>query len=1018
MSLDPETRDQAYKFFIAEAPELLQEIESGLLSLSSDYSTAKVHSIMRSAHSIKGGAAGVGLEGIKSIAHRLEDIFKALYHAEDQITPEFEGKLLQAYDCLQKPLTEQVETGSYDPETALTEADTILSDIETELGEAMEQGANFIPSSDDLGVDMASSIFDVDVEQGLEHLRTIIQAPEKYEVIGEVRAQAEVFIGLAEIVGSSGFGKIAESAIEALETHPEAAVAITELMIKDLEAGRNAFLNGDRDRGGNPSPALLAYTQTEATTPEEEEVTVDADDLFGEENSLEEEEVTVDADDLFGEENSLEEEEVTVDADALFGEENPPENLEESIETINENFDQLPPAPDLPTPTINQDNSEDSSTIPKAKKSPTVTSSKPSIRVDVERLQAMDNQLGELVIQRNSLAVQNEQLQRELRELLNRFSRFQGLVGRLQEFSDQEVVRQSNQQAPTFQRNPQSQPEETTRSPDMTQAPESVLDLDFDSLELDQYGALNAILQELLEETAQIEESVGDVSLFAEQSDQTLQGQRKMLEQLRDELIWARMLPLSNILDRFPRLLRDFSYQYNKPTHLTLEGTGVRVDKSVLEKLYDPLTHLVRNAFDHGIESPNIRKEMAKPEEGEITIRGYYQGNQTVIEVRDDGGGINLEKVKEKALAMGLLEEEQAERFSEERLYNLLFESGFSTAQTVSDLSGRGVGLDVVREQIQNLKGSISLRSKMGEGTTFVLSLPTTQSMAKLLIVLVDTTIWALPSDNIEQIIVPTSKQIKQTGNQRFLWWNDQAIPIYALRELLDYNCPIPIASPDLQALGAVQRSQNINNPLLILKRGEQRYPLELDRVITEQELVIKPLGNSITPPQYVSGCTILGDGKIVPVMDGFALLESAQETPRSSVVSTESSRFLTTEAPTILVIDDSATQRQTLTFSLQRAGYQVLQAGDGREAISTLQRYPDTHLIVCDIEMPNLNGFEFLRYRRQDSRLNQIPVIMLTSRSSEKHRRLCEHLGASHYFTKPFLEKELISTIQETMNE
>ena len=1043
MPHDPEIRGQTYQFFTAEAPELLQSIESGLLTLTEDYNTAKVHSIMRAAHSLKGGAAGVGLEGITSIAHRLEDIFKALYHAEDKITPELERKLLQGYDCLQRPLTEQIETGSYDAEAAVQEAESVLRGIEDELGDAMTQAEDYIPSSEDLGVDMVSSIFEVDVEQGLDHLRTVISHPDQYEVLGEVRAQAEVFTGLAEIMGLAGFGQIVNRAIAALDRYPDAVIEITNLMIADLEAGRSAFLSGDRAAGGNPSAALLAYTETDETTVDvdnlfsdiseeettinleetigddtsSEEIAVNADDLFGD---IPEEETSVDVDNLFGDEieeettiNLEESSEDTVNADDLFGgeleteEQSIPTNLNDAITAINENFSDLPPAQDLPTPPIPTAETDTAPTPqPEIKKSPK-QSAQPSIRVDVERLQGMDNQLGELVIQRNSLAVQNEQLQRELRELLNRFSRFQNLVGRLQEFSDQEVIRESTQKQPRLSSQPQ-----------LTEQPESVLEIDFDSLELDQYGALNAILQEVLEETAQIEESVGDVSLFADQSNQTLQGQRKMLEQLRDELILARMLPLSNILDRFPRILRDFSDQYQKPTRLSLEGTGVRVDKSVLEKLYDPLTHLVRNAFDHGIEATATRQQQGKPAEGKIAIRAYYQGNQTVIEISDDGGGIDVEKVKAKARQTGLLNEDQAQRFSKERLYNLLFEPGFSTAKEVTDLSGRGVGLDVVRDQIQALKGSISLESELGKGTTFVLSLPTTQSMAKLLIVLVDTTIWALPSDNIEQIIVPTGDQVKNTGNQRFFWWEEQAIPIYSLSNLLDYNCPVPAASPDLQVLGAATQGYNRSRPLLILKRGEQRYPLELDRVITEQELVIKSLGSAIAPPEYVSGCTILGDGRIVPVMDVFALLQSVQQTPASSVVSSPATRSLSSKIPTILVVDDSATQRQTLTFSLQRAGYQVLQAGDGREAIAMLERYPDTNLVVCDIEMPNLNGFEFLRYRRQDQTLSQIPVVMLTSRSSEKHRKLCTHLGASHYFTKPYLEKDFISTLNTMINQ
>ena len=1012
MSLDPETRNRAYQFFVAEAPELLQAIEGGLLTLSEDYSTAKVHNIMRSAHSIKGGAAGVGLDGISAIAHRLEDIFKALYHAQDKITPEFEQKLLEGYDCLQRPLTEQIATGRYDTEKALMEADTILADLEGELAAAMAQGSNFIPSSEDLGVDVASSILEVDVEEGLNHLNKVINNPDHYEVMGEVRSQAEVFCGLAEIIGVTGFGEIARSAIAALDNQPQAVIEITELMVRDLEAGQKRYLSGEDKSGGHPSPELLAYTQPETTLnideifgggEETESIAVDINDTFVEED-------TVNVEEVFGEAIDLE---TTLNIDEIFGgeEETDPEtSLDQALAVINQNFEELRVAEDLPTPPIPSVKPVEPPVNPPEKKAPT-PSSKPSIRVEVDRLQAMDNQLGELVIQRNSLAVQNEQLQRELKELLNRFSRFRELVGRLEEFSDQEIIRQSNRQIPSLQ---------GIIKPSfskITEQPESVLDRDFDPLQLDQYGALNTTLQEVLEETAQIEESVEDVSLFAQQSDQTLKGQRKQLEQLRDELIWARLLPLSDILDRFPRILKELSYQYQKPTRLSLEGTGVRVDKSVLEKLYDPLTHLVRNAFDHGIESPQDREEAGKPETGEIAIRAYYQGNQTVIELSDDGRGIDLEKVKTKALATGLLTPDQANQSSPERLYNLLFEPGFSTAEAVSELSGRGVGLDVVRDQLQALKGTIRLRSQLGKGTTFILSLPTTQSMAKLLIVLVETTLWALPSDNIEQILVPNSQQIKLTGNQRFLWWNDQAIPIVSLRELLDYNCPLPQASPNLKALGAIERPQDRLRPLLILRRGEQRYPLELDRVITEQELVIKSLGSAIHPPEYVSGCTILGDGSVVPVMDAFALLETLQKTPRSSVVSPVFSRYFATETSTILVVDDSATQRQTLTFSLQRSGYQVSQAGDGREAISMLQRYPNTSLIVCDIEMPNLNGFEFLRYRRQDETLNKIPVVMLTSRSSEKHRQLCEYLGASHYFTKPYLEKEFIKIIQGIMD-
>ena len=376
MSLDPETRNRAYQFFVAEAPELLQAIEGGLLTLSEDYSTAKVHNIMRSAHSIKGGAAGVGLDGISAIAHRLEDIFKSLYHAQDKITPEFERKLLEGYDCLQRPLTEQIATGPYDAEKAIMEADTILADLEGELAAAMAQGSNFIPSSEDLGVDVASSILEVDVEEGLNHLKKVISNPDHYEVMGEVRSQAEVCLGLAEIIGVTGFGEIARSAIAALDNQPQAVIEITELMVRDLEAGQKRYLSGEDKSGGHPSPELLAYTQPETTLnideifgrgEETESISVDTNDTFAEEE-------TVDTEEVFGEEIDLE---TTLNIDEIFGggEETDPEtSLDQALAVINQNFEELRVAEDLPTPPIPSVKPVEPPVTPPEKKAPTPSS--------------------------------------------------------------------------------------------------------------------------------------------------------------------------------------------------------------------------------------------------------------------------------------------------------------------------------------------------------------------------------------------------------------------------------------------------------------------------------------------------------------------------------------------------------------------------------------------------------------------------------------------------------------------
>ena len=282
-----------------------------------------------------------------------------------------------------------------------------------------------------------------------------------------------------------------------------------------------------------------------------------------------------------------------------------------------------------------------------------------------------------------------------------------------------------------------------------------------------------------------------------------------------------------------------------------MSGTGVLVDKGVLEKLYDPLVHLLRNAFDHGIESPEIRRQQGKPEEAQIEIRAYHQGNQTLIEVRDNGQGIDLSKVVQRAMERGLLAAEQLTATPKERFLDLIFEPGFSTASQVSELSGRGVGLDVVRSQLQALKGTVTVTSSPGQGTTFTLSLPLTLTIAKLLICLVGSAALAVPSDSIEEIVVPKPDQIKQVGTQQVLQWREQMLPVYRMADLIDYGCPLP-ETPPSKALNAVPSPENWAKPMLVLRGEQQVFALEIERLGPEQELVIKPFGAAIAPPPVI----------------------------------------------------------------------------------------------------------------------------------------------------------------------
>jgi len=262
MAINSDIRDHAYQFFIEEAPELLQEIEEGLLTLRQEKNTAKVHNLMRGAHSIKGGAASVELEAIATLAHRLENIFKALYSEDLEIDTDLETQLLQAYDCLRLPLMEQITVGRFDAESALALGDPIFVQIEEKLGDALTQADNYIPSSSDLGIDMTKSIFEVDVSQGLEHLATVVAHPSDYEVAGELRAQAEVFAGFAELLNQPALEAIAATTLAALQARPSRALEIAQLALSDFQAVRQAVLAGTRLQAMEPSAALMALADT------------------------------------------------------------------------------------------------------------------------------------------------------------------------------------------------------------------------------------------------------------------------------------------------------------------------------------------------------------------------------------------------------------------------------------------------------------------------------------------------------------------------------------------------------------------------------------------------------------------------------------------------------------------------------------------------------------------------------------------------------------------------------------
>lgn len=648
------------------------------------------------------------------------------------------------------------------------------------------------------------------------------------------------------------------------------------------------------------------------------------------------------------------------------------------------------------------------------------------VRVNVEHLDQLNYSIGELLTQQNRQSLQNERLQSEVKVLLKRLNQHQQMLSQLQD----QVDRQSSQSLSIEQKLV-----ETKRTFSPVQSLSSTLGDRFDTLELSRYSDSHLIVQSLLDDAMQIAEAAEAIALFSQQSNQILEKQQRLLSGTRDALMQARMLPLSEVFNRLPPVLQQLENLHGKQAHLELRGTEVLVDKAIAEKLYDPLLHLIRNAFDHAIEPVVVRRQQGKPDIGQIEISAHHQGKYLIIAVQDDGKGLDYERIRQRLVERQLVSPKQANTLTQSQLIDFLFEPGFSTVTQPNQTSGRGVGLDVVREQILGLQGALTVHSTLNQGATFTLQIPLSLAIAKLLVCQAGTVTYALTTDAIEQILIPTPEQIQERQDRRILNWqkgsSSQLIQIHSIAKLLNYNSSVASLSP--QSVSAASPSEK---HILLIRHQQELIGLEVDQLIGEQELVIRPLGTRLESPSYIQGASVLADGRLTLVIDGGALLQQVLNQPlaprSSSPAST--SPFTRTQPPlqttatliptsnpeawendkTILIAEDSITVRQTLTLTLQKAGYQVLQAKDGQEAIEQLQQPNDVRLVFCDLEMPRMNGFEFLKQRQQFPALTNIPVIVLTSRSGEKHRLLALELGATAYITKPYIEYKLLAMVAD----
>lgn len=577
---------------------------------------------------------------------------------------------------------------------------------------------------------------------------------------------------------------------------------------------------------------------------------------------------------------------------------------------------------------------------------------------------------------------------------------------------------------------------------------------DFEQSELDRFGEADLAARDLREGIAAVADIAEELRSTLREFDARLSLVAGLITDLRESVRRARLLPIGQVFDRFPRAIRDLSQQLGKPLELKLSGESTLLDKQVLDELADPLMHLVRNAADHGIESTADRVRVGKPAKGTIRLSARQAGGQAIIEVSDDGAGIPIDRVRSKAIERGFMTAAEAFEAKDEQLYALLLRSGFSTAAAVTSVSGRGVGLDVVNETVLRLRGSLTVLSRAGRGTTFVVRLPVSLSIAQGLLLRLGDETYAIPTDSVEEVVLLDPRDLRSVAWRPVMMLRGRPIPLLDLRRHLNVAAPRP---------------RDVAGPYVLIV-GEARAPagLVIDSIAGIEEFVQKSFGDYLGGVEGFAGATVLADGRVTLILDALQLAtvlepvhselarrdaapepieelaplappaaeQSVEDLGGDSSASIPGPRIpaildaLPSAAPEppagptlpaartqphILVVDDSVSVRRYVASILETAQLRVTMAVDGVDALEKIAE-TDFDLVLTDLEMPRMHGFELITELKAHPRFRAIPIVILTGRMGEKHSRKGIELGAAAYLVKPFEEAILVATVREAL--
>ena len=970
--------------FLEEADELLAGIDEDLNTWSKEpENTHSLNNLMRYLHTLKGGANMIAATHIGSIAHELESIYERVIRQQITVTP----ALIQIIRLVQDNVSDRIQSIRDDKiDYPAPEAIHMLQNIQ-----ALVTGtATATP---------VAAVEAVEAETFVE-LEVIDDASESAEIVAESQAlepvhslETESFPASDEQIQKDQTGEtLAAESAEVKPSDEEDLQSIVEetFLEESQEILENAekLLNQWFDQRSDRS--LLLQLQRAAHSIKGGARMISNESIasiaYGLESAFEQFAVHHFNSNAY---DSLLQKTLKWLGQAIFDHDyNGFEQIKAALDAI-EFVDVTAQLPERLTKTeslevttgfefVQGDGTEPPNMMGEWAENTSSDSSNEMIRISAELVEKMIDLSGENAINRSRIEMDLGQLGNTLNEMELAIKRLADQLRRMEGELESQIIAKHGSENSRY--------------------------ADFDPLEMDQYSSLNQLSKSLAESASDLVDFKTTLAEKIRDTEGLLLQQSRIQAEIQESLMRTRLVPFDRMLPRLQRIVRQTSTTLNRPAELIVQNTEGELDRTILERLVNPFEHMLRNAIDHGLEDTAERLALNKPEVGSIVLNISRQGTDVIISFSDDGKGIDAESIRAKAISLGLIKAEQ--QLDQEELLQFIFHPGFSTAKAVTQISGRGVGLDVVQSEIKTLGGHVSVNSELGKGTTFTIRVPTTVAVSDALMVKAGDQQFAISLAQIDRIVRIAPATLETYFNSKDDYFKIDGVN-YKLRYLSEFvsNQPIPRLNNVAHSL-----------PVLLIKgNGGQSIALLVDQLVgSRAQIVVKPIGQQFANVGVIAGATILGDGQVCLILDGQNIARQVQATQRIKQLSDQQDLSRRGNARRlVMIVDDSVTVRKVTSRLLERQGYDIVTAKDGVDAIEQLENVrPD--LMLLDIEMPRMDGFEVTNLVRHHDIHRNLPIIMITSRTGEKHRERAFSLGVTHYMGKPFQEAELLANVQE----